>query len=159
DNDRVRAYIVPRAACMPLPSAKREPRGRLRASPWWPSSERVSLMTRILPLPIGVVLVAVLASSEPALPASETEFPANTWIRLQSDNQGARRGCALRFAPAASTFFRWGFMEADPEFRQEEPAMIVPEYDMVAFDLDGRRWRNHLPPRWEAEWTRKLPPA
>ena len=107
----------------------------------------------------GLFVVAGLAAGLSSTASAEADLPANTWVQLQKDAVGARRGCAIRYAPAAGTFFLWGFMDADPEFRQEEPAMAVPEYDMVAFDLDARRWRNHLPRRWEAEWGRKLPPT
>ena len=50
-------------------------------------------------------------------------------------------------------------MDSDPELLQEHPLAEVPEYDVVTFDLNESRWRNHLPPAWEAEWSKKLPLA
>jgi hypothetical protein len=108
-----------------------------------------------------VTACALVALTAVALarPAAEEQPPANTWVRLHSDTRGGRRGCAVRYAPAAGAFFRWGFLDADPEFRQEEPTISLAEYDMVAFDLDARRWRGHLPERWAAEWAKRPPPA
>jgi hypothetical protein len=50
-------------------------------------------------------------------------------------------------------------MDADPDYLQENVSLQPPEHDMVAFDLVGRRWRNHLPEAWQEEWARKLPPV
>jgi hypothetical protein len=93
-----------------------------------------------------------------ARPAAEEQPPANTWVRLHSDTRGGRRGCAVPYAPAAGAFFRWSFIDADREFRQEEPAISLSDYDMVAFDLDAKRSRGLLPERWAAKWSKK-PPA
>jgi hypothetical protein len=112
------------------------------------------------PMRIGLFLMSVIVLMLSQLAsAAEIELPANTWVQLQQDTLGARRGCALRFAPEADAFFLWGFMDADPEFRQEEPAMPLAEYDMVAIDLNHRRWQGHLPRPWEAEWSKRLPPT
>jgi hypothetical protein len=114
---------------------------------------RVTLLVGVLSLVAGIA--RALSHAGPA----EADLPVRKWVQLRDDASGARRGCAVRYAPEAGAFFLWGFMDADPEFRQEEPAMAVPEYDMVAFDLDARRWRDHLPARWEAQWSKKLPPT
>lgn len=119
----------------------------------------ISLRIRVHRLATGLLLVAGLAAGLSPAATAESDLPATTWVQLQKDAVGARRGCAIRYAPDAGAFFLGGFLDADPEFRQEEPAMAVPEYALVAFDLDARRWRNHLPRRWEAEWSRKLPPS
>ena len=50
-------------------------------------------------------------------------------------------------------------MNADPNLLQEQPLMEIPEYDMVGFDPRERRWVNHLPKRWESQWSKKLPLA
>jgi hypothetical protein len=89
--------------------------------------------------------------------SAEDKLPANRWIELRKDAVGARRGSALRYAPDAGAFLLWGFMNHDSDLLQEDPTMPVPEYDMVAFDPADGRWRNHLPPEWEAKWSEKLP--
>lgn len=89
----------------------------------------------------------------------EVALPANQWVELCRDADGARRGSALRYAPNAGAFFLWGFMNSDPDLLQEHPLMPVPEYDMVFFDPAVRRWQNHFPQEWEKLWTRKLPLA
>jgi hypothetical protein len=85
--------------------------------------------------------------------------PANQWVEVRRDPAGARRGSAIRYAPAAKAFFLWGFMNADPELPQENPLMEIPEYDVVAFDPSDGQWRSHLPPRMEKQWSRRLPLA
>jgi hypothetical protein len=50
-------------------------------------------------------------------------------------------------------------MNDDHELLQENPTMPVPEYDMVIFEPQEDRWRNHLPAEREAEWAKKLPHA
>ncbi len=87
------------------------------------------------------------------------ELPANRWVELAKDPSGARRGSAIRYAPAIDAFLLWGFMNDDPELLQEHPLIRVPEYDMVAFRPDARRWENQLPPAWERLWSRRLPLA
>ena len=87
------------------------------------------------------------------------ELPPNQWTQIIQDSSGARRGSALRYAPGTGSFFLWGFFDHDPEFPQEYPLMPVPEYDMVAFSPAEGRWRNHLPPSREKEWSRQLPLA
>lgn len=37
--------------------------------------------------------------------------------------------------------------------------MPIPEYDVVAFDPAEGRWRSHLPPQREKDWSRRLPLA
>jgi hypothetical protein len=91
--------------------------------------------------------------------AAAAEIPPNQWVQLARDANGARRGSALRYAPASGTFLLWGFMDHDPELPQEHPLMQIPEYDMVAFSTVEGRWRNHLPPGREIEWSRQLPMA
>ena len=83
----------------------------------------------------------------------------NQWVELRKDPPGARRASAIRFAPAAGAFLSWGFMNADPNLLQEQPLMEIPEYDVVGFDPRERRWLNHLPKRWESQWSKKLPLA
>jgi hypothetical protein len=50
-------------------------------------------------------------------------------------------------------------MNDDPNLLQEQPLMEIPEYDVVGFDPRERRWLNHLPKRWESQWSKKLPLA
>ncbi|MCX6896986.1 MAG: hypothetical protein NTZ16_16170, partial [Verrucomicrobia bacterium] len=50
-------------------------------------------------------------------------------------------------------------MNPDPDFPQEFPLMPIPEYDVVSFDLDARRWTNELPDAMAKEWSRRLPPG
>src|SRR5262245_66650256 len=99
------------------------------------------------------------AWSGPAPDAADGELPGIRWLPLQKDMAGARRGSALRYAPAAGAFFLWGFMNSDYGLLQESPTAPVPEHDMVAFDPADGRWRSHLPRAWEAEWGRRLPPV
>jgi len=100
------------------------------------------------PLSIALVLVAGAATQA-----------ENEWVEVRRDPTGARRGCAVRWAPDAGAFLLWGFMNDDPGLLQELPVMVAPEYDVVAFDPAVGAWKNHLPPAWEREWTRKLPLA
>jgi hypothetical protein len=85
------------------------------------------------------------------------DLPPNRWTELARDPDGARRGSPLRYSAPAGRFFLWGFMNSDYDLLQEQPLMIVPEYDMVAFDPAARRWENHLPPQRERQWSRRLP--
>jgi hypothetical protein len=107
----------------------------------------------------GLILLITLIVFDAAsgLGSAEDPLPANRWIELRQDAVGARRGSALRYAPDVGTFLLWGFMNHDHDLLQENPTMPVPEYDMVAFDGPGGRWRNHLPPEWEAKWSKALP--
>src|SRR5439155_23738750 len=91
--------------------------------------------------------------------AADGVLPGNHWLRLQQDMAGARRGSALRYAPAAGAFFLWGFMNSDYGLLQESPTAPVPEHDMVAFDPADGHWRSHLPRASEPEWGRRLPPV
>lgn len=116
-------------------------------------------MIRVLRAWVGLLLAAGVAGALAQTAPANADLPANTWVQIRQDTSGARRGCAIRYAPEAGAFFLWGFMDADPEFRQEEPSLTLPEYDMVAFDLATRRWRNHLPQSYSAEWSKKLPPT
>ena len=43
-------------------------------------------------------------------------------------------------------------MNDDPELLQEQPLMQIPEYDMVTFDPDEGRWRNHFPVECQREF-------
>ena len=83
----------------------------------------------------------------------------NRWVELSRDGVGARPGSAIRYAPDAGRFFLWGYMNADANLPQEQPLMEVPEYDVVGFDLETRRWANDLPPAMERAWGRRLPLA
>ena len=85
------------------------------------------------------------------------DLPLNRWVELTRDPAGARRGSAVRYA--GGEFLLWGFMDADPDLLQEHPLAPMPEYDVVVFDEAARRWRNHLPPQMEREWSRRLPLA
>ncbi len=94
-----------------------------------------------------------------AAAAWAAELPGNRWVELSRDAVGARRGSAVRYASGARAFFLWGYMNADPELLQEQPLMRIPEYDVVAFDPEDGRWRNHFPKPWEELWSRRLPLA
>lgn len=100
-------------------------------------------VARNLLLPLGVLLAAL-----PPV-AARDELPANTWVRLRHDDSGARRGCAVRYAPAAKAFLLWGFPDADPEFLQENPTLPLAEHDVIAFDLARKRWSDHAPADWK----------
>ncbi len=87
------------------------------------------------------------------------DIPANQWVQLGQDLQGARPGSAIRFAPSVGVFFLWGFMNSNPDLLQEQPLMEIPEYDMVTFNPAERVWRSHFPKPWEEAWSQKLPLA
>jgi hypothetical protein len=108
-----------------------------------------------------VLLVLSLLLVETAVPvaAPDQELPANSWVQLDRNPVAGRRGSSFRHVPDEGTFFLWGFMNHDYQFVQENVTMTVPEHDMVSFDWKEKQWRNHLPRRWEEEWTRKLPPV
>jgi len=78
---------------------------------------------------------------------------------MSRDPLGGRRGSAIRFAEKSGQFVLWGFMTPTMDHLQEHPLLEIPEYDVVAFDPGSQRWANHLPPRMEKEWSRKLPLA
>ncbi len=102
---------------------------------------------------------ALLAGLLSAACLVAADLPPNRWVELAKDPAGARRGSAIRYAPAIDAFLLWGFMNDDPELLQEHPLIRVPEYDMVAFDPDARRWENQFPPAWERLWRKRLPLA
>ena len=104
----------------------------------------------------GIALVAIPGSGPQE---GVYDLIPNQWVELRRDPAGARRGSAIRFAPAAGAFLSWGFMNADPNLLQEQPLMEIPEYDVVGFDPRERRWLNHFPKRWESQWSKKLPLA
>jgi len=106
-----------------------------------------------------VAVLGLLVLSAPMPGAADGDLPPNRWVSLQKDLAAARRGSAVRYAPAARVFFLWGFMNNNYDLQQESPTAPVPEHDMVAFDPADGRWRNHLPRAWEAEWGKKLPPV
>jgi hypothetical protein len=81
----------------------------------------------------------------------------NRWVELGQDQVGARPGSAIRYVPDDGRFVLWGYMNADPNLPQEQPLMQASEYDVVAFDVERRRWVNDLPPRMERDWSRRLP--
>src|SRR5262249_505885 len=74
--------------------------------------------------------------------------PSDTFTLVRKDNAGGRRGGAVRYAPAEKEFLLWGFMDADPEFPQENPSMPLPEHDVVSFDLEKKQWRDHVSKEW-----------
>ena len=90
---------------------------------------------------------------------NQVNLPANQWVELYRDAEGARPGSAIRFVPESGAFFLWGFMNANPDLLQEHPLMEIPEYDMVAFNPAEGRWRSQFPKAWEASWSQKLPLA
>src|SRR5438128_1698753 len=91
--------------------------------------------------------------------ATAQQLAPDRWVELERTPSGARRGSAIRYVPEAHAFFRWGFMNEDPELLQELPLMTVPEYDVVAFDPLTRRWSSHLPKAWQRLWSKRLPLA
>ncbi|MCE9532220.1 MAG: hypothetical protein K8T89_14040 [Planctomycetes bacterium] len=80
-----------------------------------------------------------------------------SFVLSRKDNTGARRGGAVRFVPHEKTFLLWGFMDADPEFPQENPAMPLPEHDVVGFDFEKKEWRNHVSGEWAKQAARTKP--
>jgi len=116
-------------------------------------------MTHRRALLIGWATAAALSSLLFASALLAQDLPPHHWVELSRDPLGGRRGSAIRYAGQAGQFILWGFMTPDMELLQENPLMVIPEYDVVAFDPAARRWANHLPPRMEREWSRKLPLA
>lgn len=108
---------------------------------------------------LRTVFLAVLLSSIRWGLAVES-LPANTWVQLAEDKNGARRNSSLRFVDEGSYFLLWGFLGHVTEFYgfPEEPLLSPPEYDVVHFDLNTRVWQNHLPFEKAADWSKKLPP-
>src|SRR6266849_5527567 len=101
----------------------------------------------------------LVALTLPVIVSSAATLPPNQWVEIRKDAAGARPGSALRYVPESHAFFLWGFMNDDPELLQEQPLMRIPEYDMVTFDPDEGRWRNHFPVEWEELWSKQLPLA
>ena len=95
-----------------------------------------------------VLTLALAAFADAWLDAGEA-VPVNTFTLLRQEDAGARRGGAVRFAPAEKRFLLWGFMDGHTDFVQEETAMPLPEHDVVAFDIGSKAWRNHAPKEWE----------
>ena len=91
--------------------------------------------------------------------AGGSELPPNRWVEIRRDEDGARRGSAIRYASGAKAFFLWGFHNSNQDLLQERPLMQVPEYDVVSFDPAAGRWMDHLPRQMESEWSRTLPLA
>ncbi len=93
--------------------------------------------------------------------AAQDAIPANTWVRLAQDPQGARRASAIRYAEEADAFLLWGFMGHPTEDygNPESPWDGNREYDVVAFDLKSRQWRSHLPIEKQSEWSKRPPPV
>src|SRR5262245_20229842 len=107
----------------------------------------------------GLVGALLVGLPTPAPGDDAKPLPANRWVELRRDPAGARPGSALRYAPDAGVFVLWGFMNHDYDLLLENPAMPVPEYDVVTFDPADGRWRDHLPRAREAAWGRALPPT
>jgi hypothetical protein len=104
-------------------------------------------------------ILACCCLAAAAATAQDSAAPPGRWTEIAKDLAGARPGSALRYVPEAHAFFLWGFMNDDPELPQEQPLMQVPEYDMVFFEPDSRRWQNHLPAQFAKQWSRRLPLA
>lgn len=103
---------------------------------------------------LGLFLVILWpTSSWPEEKASED----GGFVLLRKDKLGARRGGAVRFVPHEKSFLLWGFMDADQEFPQENPAMALPEHDVVAFDVDKKEWRDHVSDGWIKQAARTKP--
>ncbi len=105
---------------------------------------------------LAAVFVAFLLTS-----AAQDPIPANTWVRLAQDPQGARRVSAIRYAGEGDAFILWGFMGHPTEDygNPEQPWDGNREYDVVAFDLQSRQWRSHLPTAKQSEWSKQPPPV
>src|SRR5512134_2868565 len=95
-----------------------------------------------------IVIWGTITSANP--PQNQTNLPANQWVELRRDAEGARPGSAVRYVPEAGAFFLWGFMNANPDLLQEHPLMEIPEYDVVSFNPADGRWRSQFPKAWEA---------
>src|SRR5262249_781313 len=83
--------------------------------------------------------------------------PSNAFTLVRKDNAGGRRGGAVRYAAAEKEFLLWGFMDADPEFLQENPSMPLPEHDVVFFDLEKKQWRDHVSKEWAKRQSERKP--
>jgi hypothetical protein len=112
---------------------------------------RTLLRSSLLPLFLPLLLTAAAAES----------IPANTWVRLSQDAQGARRASAIRYAEKIDAFLLWGFLGHPTEDygNPEEPWDGNREYDVVTFDLQSRQWRSHLPVDMQSEWSKRPPPV
>src|SRR5438105_896301 len=113
-----------------------------------------------------VRIVAVAISLSCACQALATDLPTakageplanNTFTLLRNDNLGARRGGAVRYVGAVKSFLLWGFMDADPEFLQENPSMPLPEHDVVYFASEKKQWRDHVSKEWAQQQAEKKP--
>ena len=89
---------------------------------------------------IGILCLTSLA----IVARADDPSPANRFMLVRKDNVGARRGGAVRYAASEKTFLLWGFLDADPEFLQENPSMPLPELDVVFFDVEKKQWRDHV---------------
>src|SRR6476659_2846326 len=98
----------------------------------------------------------ILALSLAAFVSAAETLPPNRWVEIRKDPAGARPGSAIRYVPESHAFFLWGYMNDDPELLQEQPLMQIPEYDMVAFDLEQSKWHSQLPREWEELWSKQL---
>lgn len=101
----------------------------------------------------------LLASAILACCMHAQDLPANRWVELTREPVGARPGSAIRYTPDTGRFLLWGYMNSNPNLPQEQPLIEVPEYDMVAFEMQETRWVNDLPPAMAKEWSRGLPLA
>ena len=106
---------------------------------------------------IVITLIQILVSCDPG---KEIDLPANTWVLVEHNEQGARRVSSFRYVDEGRFFLLWGFLGQVTEFygNPEEPLENPPEYDLVGFDPAVARWQNHLPLDKQEEWSRKLPP-
>jgi hypothetical protein len=95
-------------------------------------------------------LIALFAAA-----AFAQSLPPNQWTQLDRNEQGGRRGSAVRYANGK--FILWGYMNPDPDLPQEFPLIPIPEYDVVSFDLSSRHWTNELPGPMAEAWSRRLP--
>ena len=105
---------------------------------------------------LGWALLLLVGAPSLAGPA-KLNLLANTWVLLRKDDLGGRRGGAVRYATYEKKFLLWGFMDADPEFLQENPSMSLPEHDIVYFDVGAKQWRDHASKTWVDQQAKKKP--
>ncbi len=108
-----------------------------------------------------VPVVRLLSFVAIAVACAGAELPANSWVQVAKDSEGARRFSSFRYVSEGDTFLLWGFMGhlTDDYGSPDRPWAGNREYDVVSFDLAARRWRNQFPREKEAEWSAHLPPV
>ena len=112
---------------------------------------RASLLLVLVPLLMGAGSGAGISP----------DLPANTWLQIAEDPQGARRNSSFRYVDDGGFFLLWGFMGhvTDDYGNPEQPWHGNREYDIVVFDPRTRQWLSQVPREKESEWRNQPPPV